>query len=523
MQKLEFKAALSVSDAGEITGLAWPFGTPDRVGDLIEKGAFNTPARVPMLFAHDQAQPIGVWESLTETAEGLQVKGRLLVEDVARAKEVRALVREGAVTGLSIGFVTKAATNRRGGGRTITALDLHEISIVSIPAHPDAQITSVKSITKETSMDPEEIENAPTVEDRVTALETDVAEIKTSIGNVEKAAQRIETKMARPGAANDNRAAANDNANVEKKAFGSYLRRGVERMDPIEAKALTVGTDANGGYLAPDEFGNELIKLLVEQSPVRQYAKVITISSAEIKYPRRLTSTGATWVGETDDRTESGMTFEQVNLTPHELATFTDISTQLLEDNAYGLEGELLADYAEQFGKTEALAFVKGTGIGQPKGIMAATGIKEVKTGVAAAFPTANPADVIIGMYHSLPTTHAQNGVWMLNRNTLSIIRQWKDTTGRYLVLDPISDTGTMTLLGRPIVEALDMDDIGAGKFPILFGDLSGYRIVDRVGLSTLRDPYTLATKGQVRFHARKRTGADLTHPDQFVKLKVSA
>lgn len=518
MQKLEFKAALSVSDAGEITGLAWPFGTPDRVGDMIEKGAFNMPARVPMLFAHDQAQPIGVWESLTETADGLQVKGRLLVDDVARAKEVRALIKAEAVKGLSIGFVTKSASNRRGGGRTISALDLHEISIVSIPAHPGAQIQSIK----EYPLGPVANENTPSVEDRVTTLETDVAEIKTSIGNVEKAAQRIETKMARPGAANDNRTTANDNGEVEKKAFGNFLRRGVERMDPLEAKALTVGSDANGGYLAPEEFGNELIKLLVEQSPVRQYAKVITISAPEIKYPRRLTSTGATWVGETDDRSASGMTFEQVNLTPHELATYTDVSNQLLEDNAYGLEGELLADYAEQFGKTESLAFVKGTGIGQPKGIMAATGIAEVKTGLAGGFPVANPADVIIGMYHALATSHAQSGVWLLNRNTLSTIRQWKDTTGRYLVLDPISETGTMTLLGRPIVEAIDMDDIGAGKFPILFGDLSGYRIVDRVGLSTLRDQFTLATKGQVRFHARKRVGADLTHPDRFVKLKVA-
>ncbi|WP_407819914.1 phage major capsid protein, partial [Staphylococcus aureus] len=85
------------------------------------------------------------------------------------------------------------------------------------------------------------------------------------------------------------------------------------------------------------------------------------------------------------------------------------------------------------------------------------------------------------------------------------------------LVLDLITAGGVLTLLGRPIVEMPDMDDIGAGKFPILFGDLSGYRIIDRVGLSTLRDPYSLATKGQVRFHARKRVGADVTHPDRFV------
>ena len=126
----------------------------------------------------------------------------------------------------------------------------------------------------------------------------------------------------------------------------------------------------------------------------------------------------------------------------------------------------------------------KGDGTGKPKGIMTATGIAEIKTGAAANFPASNPADVIIGMYHSLPTAHAQNGVWLLNRKTLGVIRTWKDSTGRYLVTDPISEGGATTLLGRPIVEAIDMDDIAANAFPILFGDMQGYRIVDRVGLA---------------------------------------
>src|SRR3954471_23841783 len=145
METLEFKAAIAVDEAGAITGTAWPFGAADRVGDVIEKGAFRTPARLPMLFAHDQAQAIGVWDSITETDEGLTVKGRLLIDDVQRAREVRALVREGAVTGLSIGFVTRKAAARRGGGRNITALDLHEISIVPVPSHPGARITIAKA------------------------------------------------------------------------------------------------------------------------------------------------------------------------------------------------------------------------------------------------------------------------------------------------------------------------------------------------------------------------------------------
>lgn len=518
MNHLEFKAALTVSDAGEITGLAWPFGTADRVGDMIEKGAFVIAGKVPMLFGHDQGQAVGVWDAITETAEGLQVKGRLLVDDVARAREVRALVREGAATGLSIGFVTKSAKGRAGGGRTISALDLHEISIVPIPCHPGARISSIKGSPMEN-----EVITTPELEGRVSALEGNIAALTATLGKVEKSTTQIETKLARPVAANDNRFAANDNTPLEGKAFSSFLRRGVERMDAVEAKALTVANDAAAGYLAPAEIGNELIKLLVEHSPIRQYAKVISISAPEIKYPRRVSGTSAFWVGETEDRTESAPAFEQITLTPHELATFTDVSNALLEDNAYNLEGELLADYAESFGKVESLSFVKGTGTGQPRGIMNATGIVEVKTGVAAAFPTSNPADVLIGMYHAIATTHAQNGVWLMNRNTLSTVRQWKDGNGRYLVIDPISQGAPSTLLGRPIVEAIDMDDIGAGKFPILFGDLSGYRIVDRIGLYTLRDHFTLATKGQVRFHARKRVGADLTHPDRFVKLKIAA
>ncbi|WP_237143329.1 phage major capsid protein [Phyllobacterium zundukense] len=522
MDFLETKAAITIDDAGEVTGTAWIFDQADRVGDMITKGAITTPANLPMLFAHDHSQVIGTWNSITETAQGLIVKGRLLIDQVVRANEVRAMIKANAATGLSIGFMTKKATSRKGGGRTITAAELHEISVVAVPCHPAAQITSVKAADGTATPNNESnlnMENEMKVETEDKAAP--VIDLK-AFDAMKARLDKLEAKSNRPKADNNNHPTA-ENDNSERKAFVSYLRRGIERASPEEVKALTVSTDANGGYLAPEEFGSELIKLLNEYSPIRSYARVISISSESIKYPRRVSGTAATWVGETEDRTESGMTFEQVSLTPFELATFTDVSNQLLEDNAYGLEGELLADYAESFGKTEGLAFVKGSGVGQPKGIMSATGLKEIKTGVAASFPTSNPADVIIAMYHQIATTHAQNGVWLMNRNTLGTIRQWKDGTGRYLVLDPITAGGVSTLLGRPIVEMPDMDDIGAGKYPILFGDLSGYRIVDRVGLSTLRDPYTLAGKGQVRFHARKRVGADVTHPDRFIKLKIAA
>lgn len=352
------------------------------------------------------------------------------------------------------------------------------------------------------------------------AIEGIRTDIGARLGALETKAADTDKRLSRPNVIT---APAEAPEAIERKAFRSYLRRGVERMPVDEVKTLTVATGPTAGFLAPPEVSSELLKRIVEYSPIRQYARVVRTSAPEVRYPRRVNSVGAFWVAEIAPRTGSEPSFEQVSLTPYELATFVDVSTALLEDNAYDLEGELAIEFAEQFGKTEGAAFAVGTGNTQPKGLFTAAGIAEVKTGAAANFPAANPADVLIGMFHSIPTIHAQNGAWVMNRKTLGAMRQWKDASGRYLVIDPIADSAATTLLGRPIVEAVDAPDIGAGATPIIFGDLQGYRIVDRIDLTTLRDPFTLAAVGQVRIHARKRVGADVMSPDRFVKLRVAA
>lgn len=121
---------------------------PDRVGDMIQKGAFaNVNMPLPMLFGHDQNDPVGTWTEAIEAPGGLHLKGKLLVDDVARAREVRALVKSGAVRGVSIGFITRKAAPRKG-GRTIQQLELLEASLVAIPMHPAARVTSAKSAVK---------------------------------------------------------------------------------------------------------------------------------------------------------------------------------------------------------------------------------------------------------------------------------------------------------------------------------------------------------------------------------------
>jgi HK97 family phage prohead protease len=143
-ERLEIKSTLSVTDAGEIVGTAWPFGSADSANDMIQKGAFNLAVEnLPMLFHHDPSDLIGTWNEASETPDGFVVKGKLHMEQ-PRAKAVHGLIKGGLVTGLSIGFKTKAST-KQGRNRVISALDLFEISVVRNPAHPRARIISAKS------------------------------------------------------------------------------------------------------------------------------------------------------------------------------------------------------------------------------------------------------------------------------------------------------------------------------------------------------------------------------------------
>lgn len=144
MDKLELKATLSVDDAGTITGMAWPFGSADSSNDMILKGAFNfAVTSLPMLFGHNPDDLVGTWDEVAETVAGLEAKGKLHMEQ-PRARAVHSMIKGGLVTGLSIGFKTKAST-KQGRNRVISALDLFEISVVRNPMHPRARILSAKS------------------------------------------------------------------------------------------------------------------------------------------------------------------------------------------------------------------------------------------------------------------------------------------------------------------------------------------------------------------------------------------
>lgn len=146
MDRLFFETKMMADDAGSISGIAWNFKSGDRIGDWINPGAFKgVKLPIPMLFGHDMNDPIGTWDTSVEKSGALHVTGKLLVDDIPRAREVRALVKSGAVRGISMGFAIGKAVARAGGGRTIQSLELLEMSLVTIPMHPGAQVTAAKS------------------------------------------------------------------------------------------------------------------------------------------------------------------------------------------------------------------------------------------------------------------------------------------------------------------------------------------------------------------------------------------
>jgi uncharacterized protein len=144
-------APLSMVEAdGVFEGYASLFGVVDLGKDMVEPGAFaesigrRGAKGVKMLWSHDPAEPIGVWDIIREDLLGLKVRGRLNLQ-VSRAREVRALMQSGAIDGLSIGFKTVAARrDPRTGIRKLSRIDLFEVSLVTFPMLPEARVTAVK-------------------------------------------------------------------------------------------------------------------------------------------------------------------------------------------------------------------------------------------------------------------------------------------------------------------------------------------------------------------------------------------
>lgn len=307
----------------------------------------------------------------------------------------------------------------------------------------------------------------------------------------------------------------------ELKSFENLLIKGTFQMKGTEeAKYLRVADNGQGGYLAPAEYANEIIKKITEVSPVRSVARVINISSKEYIFQKRNGLVSGAWTGEGQLVIQSNSTYGQETIKAEKLAVYTDISFELLNDSVYNMRNEITNDIAEDMAKMEGAAFISGNGVNKPQGLLSASGVGETNSGSASALT----GDSLYAIQGEIPTGY--NLTWMFNRKTLHAhIRTLKDTYGQYLFVPSLGLRDVPnTVAGIPYVLANDMPDVGAGTFPIILGDYRKcYYIVDNVNLELIEDPYTQATIGKRRFIVYKRTGGQVVLTEGLRKLKISA
>jgi HK97 family phage major capsid protein len=307
----------------------------------------------------------------------------------------------------------------------------------------------------------------------------------------------------------------------------------------VEAKAMSVGTGPDGGYVVATQFSTELMKIMAEISPMSRLARTIELERG-ISFEEVIDKeqAQATWVGETqsrDDTTTPGLGAFQVVC--HELQAMPKATQTLIDSASIDVLGWLQGKVAEAFGTTESAAFHSGDGVSKPRGFLtyttAATAdsartwgqLQHIATGTSGAFPAAstsvNSADVLIDVVSALKPQYRAGATWLMNRATAGAVRKLKDADGRHVWVDSLILGQPSVLLGYPVEISEDMPDIGAGSLSIAFGNFQkGYTIVRRLGTRFLVDPYT--AKPYVRLYAYTRVGGGVSNFEAVKFLKFS-
>lgn len=327
-------------------------------------------------------------------------------------------------------------------------------------------------------------------------------------------------------------------------AFEAYVRKGRAEMGERDLKALSEGVDASGGYTVPEDWQAGVIKKQAAVAVMRQFARVISTSRdiarwVRVKYTTNNEYTSGvrlTWTGEIPAASTTArvtdQVFGQLDIPVHTAMASQLVSMDLIEDAAYDVLGISSELFGEAFALGEEDAFWNGSGAGQPRGLI--TDASDTTNWDAADVITNATAGVIdpdelIDLAYAIPAQYDRNSRWFFTKATEKAIRKLKDADSDYIWpvkalvggLGPVS----MELLGYPVSRAPLMPAISATAttYPIVFGDASGYIVVDRVGLSLKRDENLYAETNQVLLLAKKRVGGQLSEAYKFSLFKTAS
>jgi HK97 family phage major capsid protein len=286
---------------------------------------------------------------------------------------------------------------------------------------------------------------------RYDKMEADVVNLGKEIDRLERQ-QQLDAQLAQPtsspimeqpGAGNQDPEKKGRASNAYQKAFWDSIRH--KNFIDVQ-NALSVGTDADGGYLVPDEFEHQLIDKLQEENFFRSLATVIH-TGGDRKIPVVTGHGEAAWMEENGLYPDSQDTFGQQSIGAYKLGTAIRVSEELLNDSVFDLESYIAGEFARRIGTKEEEAFLTGDGKNKPSGVFPSAELGVTANGTAITF------DDVIDLYHSLRIPYRRKAVWLLNDSTIKALRKVKDNNGNYIWQPSVTAGTPDTILNRPLLQ----------------------------------------------------------------------
>lgn len=299
----------------------------------------------------------------------------------------------------------------------------------------------------------------------------------------------------------------------------------------VEAKAMSVGSDPDGGYLVTPHLSSDMTRVMAEAAPFIGLTRTVEIDSGDaFEEPVDTEEVGAEWVGERQERSDTDTPQLKMFRCPvHELQAQPAITQKLIDTSGRDVIGWLRAKIGEKFGLSESAAFHSGDGVLRPRGFLdyptAATGdatrpwwtLEHVVSGSANDITP----DALINLKATMKTQYRTGAVWLMNRGTAANVSKLKDAENRYLWTNGLTDGQPDVLLGHRVVIDEQMPDTAAGTLPVAFGNfIKGYTIVRRLGVRFLVDPFT--SKPNIKLYAFQRVGGGVNNSEAIKLLKIS-
>jgi HK97 family phage major capsid protein len=310
----------------------------------------------------------------------------------------------------------------------------------------------------------------------------------------------------------------------------------LDSLNSDERKAMSAGSDPDGGYLLPQSTVGRVVAKIYEQSTMRRLANVQTISTEKLEGLIDNNEADAGWVSELGSRSDSSTPqVGKYEIETHEMYAMPKISQKLIDDAATDVEAWLANKVADKFARLEGTAFTTGNGTGKPRGLFsyttAATAddtrawgqFEHVKTGTNGDFNGTTKADPLFDLIGAFKDQYLQNAQWLMRREVRTKLRKLRGATSDLYLWEPSLERGQPDRLnGYPVNVDQYVPTLATDSLSLAFGDFrEAFTIIDRIGIRTLRDPYT--AKPYIVFYSTKRTGSGATNFEAVKFIKFAA